>query len=82
LKRPVTLCATPTDLRKSFDSLAALVRQALDGDPLSGHLYVFPPSADGKGVEVRSAELAMLLDGVELDSVRRRRRYRRPAEPA
>jgi transposase len=107
----IFLCTSPTDLRKSFDGLAALVRQALDGDPLSGHLFVFrnksgdrlkllfwdrdglviyykrleegtfvfPASADGKGVEVRSAELAMLLDGVDLESVQRRRRYQRPA---
>ena len=31
----------PTDMRKQFDGLASLVRTALDGDPLSGHLYVF-----------------------------------------
>ena len=107
----IFLCTTPTDLRKSFDSLAALVREVLDGDPLSGHLFVFrnkngdrlkllfwdrdglviyykrleegtfafPATRDGQRVEVRSAELAMLLDGVDLDSVRRRRRYQRPA---
>jgi transposase len=31
----------PTDMRKSFDSLAALVRESLGADPLSGHLFVF-----------------------------------------
>ena len=31
----------PTDMRKSFDSLAALVRDQLGADPLSGHLFVF-----------------------------------------
>lgn len=31
----------PTDMRKSFDSLAALVREALGADPLSGHLFLF-----------------------------------------
>lgn len=30
-----------TDMRKSFDSLAALVRDFLGEDPLSGHLFVF-----------------------------------------
>ena len=30
------------------------------------------------GVEIRAADLQMLLDGVDLDSVKRRQRYRRP----
>lgn len=39
------------------------------------------PAASGKGdgVEIRAADLAMLLDGVDLASVRRQPRYRRPA---
>jgi len=42
--------------------------------------FRFPQaSAEGHGIEIRAAELAMLLDGVDLDSVQRRRRYRRPA---
>ena len=32
---------TPVDLRKGFDKLAILVREAVGGDPLSGHLFVF-----------------------------------------
>jgi len=103
--------ATPaTDLRKSFDTLAELVRQQLRADPLSGQLFVFRnkradrikllywdedgfvivykrleagtfrfPDADTARVEVRAADLQMLLDGVDLSSVRRCRRYRRPA---
>ena len=102
----------PTDMRKSFDSLAGLVQTHLGQDALSGDLFVFrskrgdrlkllywdadglaiwykrlekgcfrfpPPPADGHGVEVRAADLAMLLDGVELESVKRRKRYQRPA---
>lgn len=30
-----------TDLRKSFDALAVIVREVLRQDPLSGHLFVF-----------------------------------------
>jgi len=33
--------AEPTDLRRSFDGLAALVREWLGEDPFSGHLFVF-----------------------------------------
>jgi transposase len=109
----IFLCAAPADLRKSFDGLSALVRQALGDDPLSGHWFVFRnrkgdrlkilaweedgwclwykrleqgvfrfPVAAGDGpprVEVRAAELAMLLDGVILEKVQRRPRYHRPA---
>jgi transposase len=37
----IFLCLQPTDMRKSFDSLAALVSEVLQQDPLSGHLFVF-----------------------------------------
>jgi transposase len=37
----VHFCMQPTDMRKGFDSLAALVRDYLGQDPLSGHLFVF-----------------------------------------
>jgi transposase len=38
---PIYVCLAPTDMRKSFDSLAALVQEWLGHDPLSGHLFVF-----------------------------------------
>lgn len=31
----------PVDMRKSFDGLIALTKQALGEDPLSGNLFVF-----------------------------------------
>ena len=37
----IWLCVQPTDLRKSFDTLAEVVRQHLETDPLSGHVFVF-----------------------------------------
>ena len=31
----------PTDMRRSLDGLAAMTRQIIRQDPLSGHLFVF-----------------------------------------
>lgn len=31
----------PTDMRRSFDGLAALAQSVFDQNPLSGHLFVF-----------------------------------------
>ena len=108
----IWLCTQPTDLRKSFDSLAELVRQQLQDDPLSGHVFVFrnrrsdrvkllywdedgyvivykrleagsfrfpAAAANQAGVSMRAADLAMLLDGVDWQNVRRSRRYQRLA---
>jgi len=114
----VYLCTAPTDMRKGFDTLAALVKDHLGRDPLSGDLFIFvargkdrlkalvwesdgyllwykrleegtyrlpPPSPHepgSKGVTLRASELAMLLEGIDLKSVRRSPRYRRPKEDA
>lgn len=108
----IYLCTTPADMRKGFDSLAALVREHLGHDPLSGHLFLFVgrdrdrikilhwdhdgyalwykrleegtfrlPSAKsaGAGVELKASELAMLLEGIDLISIKRRKRFTRPA---
>ena len=37
----VYACAAPTDMRKGFDGLSALVTQGLHGDPLSGDVFLF-----------------------------------------
>ena len=37
----VYVCLSACDMRKSFDGLSALVRDALELDALAGHLYVF-----------------------------------------
>lgn len=37
----IWLCCRPTDMRKSFPGLSALVRQSLAEDPLDGALYLF-----------------------------------------
>jgi transposase len=108
----IYLCTTPTDMRKGFDSLAALVRESLGQDPLTGHLFLFVgrhkdrikilywdrdgfavwykrleegtfrlPSLKkvGTSVELKASELAMLLAGIDLTSIRRRKRFVRPA---
>jgi transposase len=43
LTRPARwwLCQQPTDMRRSFDGLSALVRNALGHDPLDGSGFVF-----------------------------------------
>lgn len=106
----IWLATQATDLRKSFDSLAEVVRQHLQGDPLSGQLFVFRnkradrikllywdedgfvivykrleagtfrfPQALTTGVEIRAADLQMLLDGVDWQNAKRSKRYQRPA---
>lgn len=37
----IWLCTEPTDMRKSFNGLSALVKHRLSADPLSGDLFVF-----------------------------------------
>ncbi len=99
----------PTDMRKGFDTLAALVKDRLREDPLSGHLFLFlsrgkdrlkilywdtdgfalwykrleagtfraPAVREGQGrVELTASELAMLLEGIDLKSLKRRPRFR------
>jgi transposase len=118
----ILICTKHADMRRSFDGLAALVREHLGADPLSGHLFVFRnkrgdrvkllywdedgyaiwykrleegvfafPDATSRrcltagehGLQIRAADLAMLLDGVDLGSVQRGKRYqRRAAQPA
>ncbi len=37
----IWLCTKPTDMRKSYNGLSALVKNQLNHDPLSGHYFVF-----------------------------------------
>ena len=37
----IFVASEPVDLRKGFDGLSGVVRNILEADPLSGHLYVF-----------------------------------------
>jgi len=105
----VYLCTSPADMRRGFDTLAAMVRDYLGYDPLSGHLFLFvgrgrdrikilywdrdgfalwykrleegtfrlPSKNAGKSVELKASELAMLLAGIDLTSIKRRKRFKR-----
>lgn len=37
----IFLATGPTDMRKGFDGLSELVRQRIQGDPLTGHWFIF-----------------------------------------
>jgi transposase len=116
----IYLCVSPTDMRKGFDTLAALVKEFLGQDPLSGHLFLFVsrgrdrlkmlywdtdgfalwykrleegtfrlPRAGtdeagscGQAVELKASELAMLLDGIDLKSIKRSKRFEPAARTA
>ena len=41
MNTPIWLCTTPTDMRKSFDGLSALVRNQLQLNPMSAQWFVF-----------------------------------------
>ena len=107
----IYLCLTPADMRWGFDTLAQMVQQAMQADPLSGDLFLFtarrrdrlkilywdrdglalwykrleqgafriPKPADSSAaVELTASELAMLLEGIDLRSIRRSPRYAKP----
>lgn len=101
-----------TDMRKSFDSLCALVSGQMKRSFLSGDVFIFvnrdrnrikllvwdrsgfviwykrleegtfelPGFAGGvQDAEVKWDRLVMILEGIQLDSVRQRKRYSRSA---
>src|SRR5690242_10206487 len=109
----IYLATGSTDMRKGFDSLAALVRDHLGHDPLSGSLFLFvgrdrdrikilhwdtdgfalwykrleegtfrlPSSRTaGASVELKASELAMLLEGIDLTSIKRCKRFTYPVQ--
>lgn len=41
LRTKIFLCKVPVDMRASYDSLFNKVKLMLEGDPFSGHLFVF-----------------------------------------
>ncbi len=105
----IYISTEPTDMRKGFDGLSAIVENQWETSPLSGDLFVFSNRRqtllkliywDGDGfaiwykrleqgtfripqanadwrVELTSAKLAMILEGIDIDNTRNRKRYRR-----
>jgi transposase len=104
----IYLATAPTDMRKGFDTLAALVKDFLGQDPLSGHLFLFVGRGkdrlkilywdsdgfalwykrleEGKfrlpamreedaSVQLKASELAMMLEGIDLKSIKRSKRF-------
>lgn len=104
----VFVSLAPTDMRRSFDGLAALAGEIIQQDPLSGHLFVFfnrgrthvkilfwdrsgyalwykrlergvfrLPAAhnDRLSLELEAAELALILEGIDLSGAKRRERF-------
>lgn len=109
----VFVCTRPADMRKGYDGLAALAREVIEQDPLSGHLFVFRnrpadrlkilywdrdgyalwqkrlergtfsfPADGTERLELTAAQLQLILQGVDLASVRWRRRFALPAAAA
>ena len=102
----IFFCLVPVDMRRSFDSLAEMVREQLGGDPRSGHLFVFRnkhedcikllywdrdgyaiwykrlekgtfslPKGVARGFEMEAANFAMLLNGMDIQNMRKQKRY-------
>lgn len=104
----VWLCRHPTDMRKSYDGLSALVKHQLGQNPLGGDLFVFVNrrrtqlkclyfAGDGYCIWSKRLErgafqvhfasevtaridwrtFQRLVEGIDLNTVRRLKRYRR-----
>ena len=105
----IFVCLSPADMRRSLDGLAAMTREVIREDPLSGHLFVFFNRRRDrtkilfwdraglclyykrleKGVfrlsvleqakrirtEIEAAELALILEGIDLAHAKRRARF-------
>ncbi len=105
----IFISTEPTDMRKGFDGLSAIVEHGWNTSPLSGDLFVFsnrrqtllkllywdsdgyaiwhkrlergtfripPPTTEGR-IELTAAKLAMILEGIDIQHTRKRKRYRR-----
>jgi len=74
----IHLCTSPTDMRKGFyrdrDGYALWYKRLETGT------LRLPAARDGAThVELKASELAMLLEGIDLRSIKRRKRFSRTA---
>ncbi len=103
----IYLCLLPTDMRRSFDGLAAMTTEIIGQNPLSGHLFVFRnrrgdrikimywdrsgyclwykrlekgtfhfPPADSPQLEIESAQLSLILEGIKISETGQQKRFR------
>jgi transposase len=105
----VFICLKAADMRCSLDGLAALTRQIIQEDPLSGHLFAYFnrrrdrvkilfwdrsglalyykrlekgtfridafENPQSRRAEIEPAELALILEGIDLAGAKRRARF-------
>ena len=88
----IYLATEPIDLRRGHDGLFAIVRNQWRMDPFAGHLYAFV-GRRGNRVKIRlpriregatsitldATQLGMLLDGIDVEHVRRAKHWTPPA---
>jgi len=103
----VWLYTVPTDMRKSFSGLVALVKHKLNESALSGDLFIFVnrrktlmkilyfdrngyciwykkleqgafqlPGDGSNKVSLSYTQLKLILEGIDLTSIRQRKRYK------
>ena len=78
----VYLCTVACDMRRSFDGLSMMAEHLIRCDPYAGHLLVFcNRRSDRLKIlywDRDGWELALLLEGIDLQQGRRRKRYSLP----
>lgn len=111
---PIHLCCNPTDMRKNFDGLCAIITGSFKKDPLRDGIFVFVnkprdkmkllvwdrhgywlhykrleaghfqmPPIDGEtnspeSLRITWDQLLLIVEGIDLSSIKRRKRYSFP----
>lgn len=113
---PIHLCCNPTDMRKNFDGLCAIITGSFKKDPLRDGVFVFVnkprdkmkllvwdrhgywlhykrleagrfqmPPTDGvaqspESLRITWDQLLLIVEGIDLLSIKRRKRYEFPPD--